>query len=88
MPIWNVNGFVEVLDQFLETFLGDQNLVGPENAHDIQAVTVMPNNSSEISLSQLKVGVDILPCDNTNDSSFIINMIVVSFSNEFRLSLT
>ena len=67
--------------------MGDENLVGPEEVHDIQAVTIMPNNPPEISLSQLKVVVNILTCDNTNDSSFVVDMVVESLSNKFSFSL-
>jgi len=47
----------------------------------------MPNYSPEISLSQLKVVVNIMTCDNTDNSPFVIDMVVESLSNKFSLPL-
>ena len=88
MPVGNVDGFVKVFYKLFEAFLGDQNFVCPEKTHNIKTVTIMPNNSSEISLSQLKVLINFFSSNHTNDSSLIFHVIFVCISNKFSLSLS
>ena len=88
MSVGNVDSFVKVFYKLFEAFLSDQNLVCPEKTHDIKTVTIMPNDSSEISLSQLKVLINFFSSDHTKDTSFISHMIFVSISYKFSLPLS
>jgi hypothetical protein len=76
VAVGHIDCFIDILDQLLQAFLCQQDAIGLEEAEDIQAIAVMPNDSSKISLGFLEITITIFSRNHTDYSPVILHMIL------------
>lgn len=75
MTVHNIDGLVDVLNQFLQSLLSNQNPVGLEQAQDIQAVSVVPQDPREVTLGSGKVLVVVPTRYHAEQSSLVADVL-------------